>query len=84
MDIYGTPTFTDIFPYDTGNQICGSPAIGDIDNDGDLAFYIPNADQANRMIISLFAESGEVKFKDITIDSKTSSATTAPNFAPPS
>lgn len=45
--------------------------IGDIDNDGDLDFYLPNADQANRLIISNLAENGEVGFSDITLTSGT-------------
>lgn len=45
--------------------------IGDIDNDGDLDFYLPNADQANRLIISRLSDSGEVSFDDITLSSGT-------------
>ena len=43
--------------------------VGDIDNDGDMDFYLPTADQADRLIISRFAQDGEVRFKDITLDS---------------
>lgn len=45
--------------------------IGDIDNDGDLDFYLPTADQANRLIISKLSDSGEVGFEDITLTSGT-------------
>lgn len=45
--------------------------IGDIDNDGDLDFYLPNADQANRLIISQLSDSGQVTFNDITLSSGT-------------
>lgn len=45
--------------------------IGDIDNDGDLDFYLPTADQANRLIISELTDTGEVGFKDITLTSGT-------------
>lgn len=43
--------------------------IGDIDNDGDFDFYLPTADQANRLIISTLTEKGEVGFEDITLTS---------------
>ena len=43
--------------------------IGDIDNDGDFDFYLPTADQANRLIISTLSEKGEVGFEDITLTS---------------
>ncbi|MEC9375335.1 MAG: CRTAC1 family protein [Pseudomonadota bacterium] len=43
--------------------------VADIDNDGDMDFYLPTADQANRLIISEFAETGKVSFKDITLTS---------------
>jgi hypothetical protein len=43
--------------------------VGDIDNDGDMDFYLPTADQANRVILSQLAETGKVKFKDITLTS---------------
>ena len=43
--------------------------IGDIDNDGDMDIFLPTADQANRLVISRFAETGEVKFTDITMAS---------------
>lgn len=45
--------------------------IGDIDNDGDFDFYLPNADQANRLIISRLADRGEATFDDITLSSGT-------------
>jgi hypothetical protein len=45
--------------------------IGDIDNDGDLDFYLPTADQANRLIISNLTDNGEVSFTDITLASGT-------------
>ncbi len=43
--------------------------VGDLDNDGDMDFYIPNADQGNRVILSRLAETGEVSFDDITLAS---------------
>ncbi|NKB44734.1 MAG: hypothetical protein GKS03_10700 [Alphaproteobacteria bacterium] len=43
--------------------------IGDVDNDGDFDFYLPTADQANRLIISTLSEKGEVGFDDITLTS---------------
>ncbi len=43
---------------------------GDIDNDGDLDAYIPNADQANRLIRNDLVENGGVPgFTDITLSS---------------
>lgn len=48
--------------------------VGDIDNDGDLDFYLPTADQANRLIISKLSDSGEVTFEDITLSSGTGDA----------
>ncbi|MFL2771688.1 MAG: CRTAC1 family protein [Rhodospirillaceae bacterium] len=45
--------------------------IGDIDNDGDLDFYLPTADQANRLIVSNLADTHEVSFSDITLESGT-------------
>ena len=45
--------------------------LGDIDNDGDIDFYLPTADQANRMIISKLADEGTVSFEDITATSGT-------------
>ncbi len=41
--------------------------IGDIDNDGDMDIFLPTADQANRLVISRFAQTGAVKFSDITL-----------------
>jgi len=43
--------------------------IGDIDNDGDMDFFLPTADQANRLFISELADSGKVQFKDISLTS---------------
>jgi hypothetical protein len=43
--------------------------VGDIDNDSDMDFYFPSADQANRMYLSQLAESGEVTYKDVTLTS---------------
>lgn len=43
--------------------------IGDIDNDGDMDIFLPTADQANRLVISRFAETGKVQFEDITLTS---------------
>jgi len=43
--------------------------IGDIDNDGDMDIFLPTADQANRLVISRFAETGKVRFDDITLTS---------------
>jgi hypothetical protein len=40
--------------------------IGDIDNDGDMDFFLPTADQANRLIVSELAETGSATFTDIT------------------
>lgn len=51
-------------PGDT-NGVC----IGDIDNDGDMDVYLPNADQANRLIRNDWVEKGEVTFTDITMAS---------------
>lgn len=48
--------------------------VGDIDNDGDLDFYLPNADQANRLILSELSDTGDVKFDDITLSSGTGDA----------
>ena len=41
--------------------------IGDIDNDGDMDIYLPNADQANRLIRNDWVEKGQVTFTDITM-----------------
>ncbi len=48
--------------------------VGDIDNDGDLDFYLPTADQANRLIVSNLSQEGEVNFSDITLTSGTGDA----------
>ncbi len=43
--------------------------IGDIDNDGDMDFFLPTADQANRLFTSELADSGKAQFKDISLTS---------------
>ena len=43
----------------------------DIDNDGDMDCYIPNADQANRLIIGNLSETGKANFSDSTMTSGT-------------
>ncbi len=43
--------------------------IADFDHDGDQDFYLPLADQANRLILSRFKESGQVQFEDVTLAS---------------
>ena len=43
--------------------------VGDIDNDGDQDFYLPMADQANRLFLSNLAQTGEVNFTDTTLQS---------------
>ncbi len=45
--------------------------IGDLDNDGDQDFYLPHADQGNRMILSELNDAGVVSFKDVTVSSNT-------------
>ncbi len=47
------------------NGVC----LGDVDNDGDIDAYLPNADQANRLIRNDYAETGAVGFTDITLAS---------------
>ena len=47
------------------NGVC----LGDVDNDGDIDAYLPNADQANRLIRNDFAETGAAGFTDITLAS---------------
>ena len=47
------------------NGVC----LGDIDNDGDIDAYLPNADQANRLIRNDYAETGAAGFTDITLAS---------------
>ena len=48
--------------------------LGDIDNDGDIDAYLPNADQANRLIRNDYAETGAAGFTDITLASGTGDA----------
>ena len=43
--------------------------IADYDNDGDMDFYLPLADQANRLILSRLKEKGAVTFEDVTLKS---------------
>ena len=43
--------------------------IGDIDNDGDMDVFLPTADQANRLYISLLKDTGQLSYKDITLSS---------------
>ena len=43
--------------------------IGDIDNDGDMDVFLPTSDQANRLYISLFKDTGQLSYKDITLTS---------------
>jgi len=43
--------------------------IGDIDNDGDMDVFLPTADQANRLYISLLNDTGQLSYKDITLSS---------------
>lgn len=45
--------------------------LGDIDNDGDMDVYLPNADQANRLVRNEWMEKGVVTFTDITMASGT-------------
>ena len=45
------------------NGVC----LGDVDNDGDIDAYLPNADQANRLIRNDYAETGAAGFTDITL-----------------
>ena len=52
------------------NGVC----LGDIDNDGDIDAYLPNADQANRLIRNDYAETGAAGFTDITLGSGTGDA----------
>ena len=47
------------------NGVC----LGDVDNDGDIDAYLPNADQANRLIRNDYAETGAPGFTDITLAS---------------
>ena len=47
------------------NGVC----LGDVDNDGDIDAYLPNADQANRLIRNDYAETGQPGFTDITFAS---------------
>ncbi len=47
------------------NGVC----LGDVDNDGDIDAYLPNADQANRLVRNDYAETGAPGFTDITLAS---------------
>ena len=49
------------------NGVC----LGDIDNDGDIDVYFPNADQANRLVRNDLKETGAPSFTDITMASGT-------------
>lgn len=71
----GDRTFTDVTKQrdppsggalmnDEGNA--NGACLGDIDNDGDMDVYIPNADQANRLIRNDLKETGKAQFTDIT------------------
>jgi hypothetical protein len=73
----GDGTFEDItrnrkppsaFPFINPGNAQGA-CLGDIDNDGDLDVYLPLADQANRLFISLLKETGELSYEDITLAS---------------
>ena len=39
--------------------------IGDIDNDGDMDVFLPTADQANRLYISLLKDTGQLSSVDL-------------------
>ena len=52
------------------NGVC----LGDVDNDGDIDAYLPNADQANRLIRNDYAETGAAGFTDVTLASGTGDA----------
>ena len=43
--------------------------IADFDNDGDMDVYLPQADQANRLIMNRLKEKGALGFEDITVKS---------------
>ena len=47
------------------NGVC----LGDVDNDGDIDAYLPNADQANRLVRNDYTETGAPGFTDITLAS---------------
>ncbi len=47
------------------NGVC----LGDVDNDGDIDAYLPNADQANRLVRNDYAETGEAGFTDVSLAS---------------
>ena len=40
--------------------------VADYDNDGDMDFYVPLADQANRLIMNRLKEKGTLSFEDVT------------------
>ena len=61
------PSGIPFFNEGDANGVC----LGDIDNDGDIDAYIPNADQANRLIRNNLKETGEATFTDITMASGT-------------
>jgi len=61
------PSGVPFFNEGNANGVC----LGDIDNDGDIDGYLPNADQANRLIRNNLKETGEATFTDITRDSGT-------------
>ncbi|MCS6947415.1 MAG: CRTAC1 family protein, partial [Steroidobacteraceae bacterium] len=43
--------------------------VADFDHDGDMDFYLPMADQANRLIMNRFRETGMLTFEDSTLRS---------------
>ena len=57
-----SPSGIPFFNEGNANGVC----LGDIDNDGDIDAYLPNADQANRLIRNNLKETGEATFTDIT------------------
>ncbi len=61
------PSGVPFFNEGDANGVC----LGDIDNDGDIDAYLPNADQANRLIRNNLKETGEATFTDITMVSGT-------------
>ena len=61
------PSGVPLFNVGDANGVC----LGDIDNDGDIDVYFPNADQGNRLIRNDLNETGAAQFTDITIASGT-------------